>query len=693
MRGVGLSSRRRPGIALPLAALLLAACAATPSPSLTTSPGTSPSAAPGSSTPGTSTSAPQTNPAAGNRIVVGVWGPPFVLPPFVYMSNAFPFRPPLRADLVVQLAYNGLYRYNETLDAVPDLAAAPCDIAADKVTITCTLVNTTFHDGTPLTANDVVFTYELVRRHPECGLGLSTCLDMLESVTARDDHTVEFRLNAANATFLTLALPNVMIDSEANVRASYQPLADRAASLDPEDFEGLAGQIVDALNPPPPDPSASPAATTPGPPDCDALVASADELLTSAGLEIPQHGWFEFDGGPFDACLYADYVSGRLAAVGASLRTSGLDAISLAYPALSLNQHPVGTGPFRFTGVVDGNRGQYEAFDGYHFGRPASEGVEVVFTHDDAVISEGLQSSAIDWAPLSPPMYQQAKDLPGLQFVRYPAEAYTLIGYNLRPGSLFADHDIRSALELCIDKPATVAAATNGEGDVIYSPIDPISWAFEPDLRHSVRDVPGAKALIESAGWTMGADGVYARAGRRLSADIVVPATDPRRSTFLDLTAEQVKDCGMEINAIKLDADTVLGPRGVLTYPHLVPGTDKPVDGVLITFAHGFDPDDPSWSSKNISSAENPAGPNFMGFADPEVDDLLAQGIATYEQRERARIYRQLQEVLAREQPVLFAWGNRTNEALNSNVHLTDGPINLGSRMWWWQLEKLSLAP
>jgi len=82
-----------------------------------------------------------------------------------------------------------------------------------------------------------------------------------------------------------------------------------------------------------------------------------------------------------------------------------------------------------------------------------------------------------------------------------------------------------------------------------------------------------------------------------------------------------------------------------------------------------------------------------MGFADPEVDDLLAQGIATYEQRERARIYRQLQEVLAREQPVLFAWGNRTNEALNSNVHLTDGPINLGSRMWWWQLEKLSLAP
>jgi ABC-type transport system substrate-binding protein len=622
--------------------------------------------------------------------VIGIWAPPFVAPFFDYISNAFPFRPPLRGDLTVQLAYNGLYRYNETLDAVPDLAAAPCDIAADQVTITCALVNTTFHDGTPLTARDVAFTYELVRRHPRCGLGLSTCLDMLESVSAKDEHTVEFRLKAPNATFFTLALPNVMIDSEANVRASYQALADKASSLDPADYEALAAQILEAVHPTPPDPSATPPAETPGPPDCDTFVASADELLISAGLEVPPHDGFEFGGG-FDACLYAEYVSGRLAAVAASLRTSGLDAISVAYPALSLNQHPIGTGPFRFTGVIEGNRGQYEAFDGYHFGRPAADRVEILFTHDQAVITGGLQSGAIDWAPLSPDLYQQVRDIPNLQFAGYPAEAYTLIGYNLRPGALFADHDLRSALELCIDKPATVAAATKGEGDVIYSPIDPISWAFEPDLRHSVRDVPGAKALIESAGWTMGADGVYAREGRRLSADIVVPASDPVRTTFLDRVAEQAKDCGFEINALKLDSDTVLGP--VLTYPHLVPGTNKPVDGVLITFAHGFDPDDPSWDSKNVSSADNPAGFNFMGFADPEVDDLLAQGIATYDQRDRARIYRQFQEVLAREQPVLFAWGNRTREAIDSHIRLTDGRINLSSRMWWWQLEKLTLTP
>jgi ABC-type transport system substrate-binding protein len=589
----------------------------------------------------------------------------------------------MRADVIVQLAYNGLYRYeSDELDAVPDLAAAPCDIAADKVTITCTLINTTFHDGTRLTADDVVFTYELVHRHPnECSpdgysLGFSTCLDMLESVQAKDERTVEFRLKAPNATFFSLVLPNVMIDSRANIEAAYKPLADRAASLDPDAFDSVAQQIYDDLG--------SDA------PQCGSVDA-ADQLLTSAGLPTFPHEQFALDGEPFDACLYSEVVADALTGIAASLRTTGLDAISAAYHALANNQHPVGTGPFRFVRVENGNRAVFDAFDEYHFGRPAAAGIDVLITHDTEVISQGLESGSIDWAPLNDPLYLKFKDDPDLRIAEYAAEAYALVGYNLRPGALFADKALRSALELCIDKPATVQAATSGRGDVIYSPIDPISWAFQPDLRHSERDVPAAKGLIESAGWMLAADGVYTRDGKRLSANIVVPTNPAERSAFLDLVAAQVKDCGIEINVIRVDQGTVLNK--VLTYPHLLPGTDQPVDGVSIYFAHGFDPDDPSWDSKSITTEANPRGANFMGFSNPEVDRLLAEGIATYDKRERARIYRQLQEVLASEQPVLFAYGLRAGEALDARLRLTDGPIDLGSRMWWWELEKLTLAP
>ena len=142
---------------------------------------------------------------------------------------------------------------------------------------------------------------------------------------------------------------------------------------------------------------------------------------------------------------------------------------------------------------------------------------------------------------------------------------YSLLAYNLRPGSLFAEHALRSAVELCIDKPATVDAATNGTGDVIYSPIDPISWAFQPDLRHPQRDVAAARRLIESAGWVEGDDGVYVRDERRLAADVYVHADDTQRTRFVDLVAEQVRDCGIELNVVRADPVTVLEP--LLTYP------------------------------------------------------------------------------------------------------------------------------
>ena len=242
--------------------------------------------------------------------------------------------------------------------------------------------------------------------------------------TAKDERTVEFRLKTPDATFFTLVLPNVMIDSKANVEAAYKPLADRAASLDPNAFDDLAQQIYDDLG--------SDA------PKCGSTDA-ADELLTSAGLPTYPREQFALDGAPFDACLYSEFVAERLVGVAASLRTTGLDAISAAYHALAINQHPVGTGPFRFVRIEDGNRAVFDAFDGYHFGRPAAAGVDMLITHDTEVIAQGLESGAIDWAPLSKPLYRQFRDDPDLQLTEYPAEAYGLIGYNLRPGALFAD--------------------------------------------------------------------------------------------------------------------------------------------------------------------------------------------------------------------------------------------------------------
>ena len=78
-----------------------------------------------------------------------------------------------------------------------------------------------------------------------------------------------------------------------------------------------------------------------------------------------------------------------------------------------------------------------------------------------------------------------------------------------------------------------------------------------------------------------------------------------------------------------------------------------------------------------------------MGYSNPDVDRLLDAGIATSDQRERARIYRDLQLLLADDQPVLFAWAPRIREVLSAGVGLTTGEIDRSSLNWWWQPEKL----
>jgi ABC-type transport system substrate-binding protein len=634
------------------------------------------------------TTAPEPSPTpsapvqAAGEIVVGLATPVFAPPPFFTISNTTSagFRPPgARPDLATQLVYNGLYRYDDSLAPVPDLAAEPCEVAADQVTITCVLVETTFHDGTPLTADDVAYTFELGRRHPDCLWAFGECFgDVLESVTALDERTVEFKLSAPDATFLTLILPSVMIDSRAVIEAAYAPLGELAPSLDPAEYHRAADAIFEPLG--------SDA------PDCEAPLADAEALLQAAAVEPLPRDQFNQADGAFDACMYAEWSAVLLDDLARSLEATGLDAIALAYQALSFNRAPVGTGPWRFVGVEDGTRAIFEAFEGYHLGPPATSRIELRVIRDIAAAPDAMRNGELHWLTLPfvlPEMYDELRGEADMQFVNFPDATYFMLAYNLRDEMLFADGNLRAAVELCIDKPATVDAATDGTGDVLYSPVDPISWAYQPDLPRPERDVGAARELIEASGWVEGDDGIYARDGRRLATDVFVSGDAAQRVEFMDLVAEQTRDCGIELIVVPADTDTVLAP--ILDFPHVPVGYDEPFDAIFLGWAHGFDPHDDLWHSRSATSAEQPQGLNFMGFSNPRVDELLDEGIATYDQRERARIYRELQEVLAEERPVLFGWSARVHEALDARIGLTDGELNLSSRQWFWQLEKLVL--
>ena len=131
------------------------------------------------------TAAPTPEPPAVARI--GYGGSPDTLNPGTAVLT--------EAYTIFALVYDALYTYN--LDGTYSLGLAESvDRSADGLTYTYKIRSgIKFHDGQPLTARDVAFTYNLNKAHAEYPY-MNPYTASMESITAPDDTTVVIRLNA-----------------------------------------------------------------------------------------------------------------------------------------------------------------------------------------------------------------------------------------------------------------------------------------------------------------------------------------------------------------------------------------------------------------------------------------------------------------------------------------------------------------
>ena len=108
---------------------------------------------------------------------------------------------------VAQFLFSGLIRYDRNGNPIPDAAReVPTQrnggISTDGKTITYHLrPNVRFADGVPLTADDVVFTFEQIM-NPRNNVPYHFPYDEAVSVTAPDPHTVVAKLRAPSAPFV-----------------------------------------------------------------------------------------------------------------------------------------------------------------------------------------------------------------------------------------------------------------------------------------------------------------------------------------------------------------------------------------------------------------------------------------------------------------------------------------------------------
>jgi peptide/nickel transport system substrate-binding protein len=324
-----------------------------------------------------------------------------------------------------------------------------------------------------------------------------------------------------------------------------------------------------------------------------------------------------------------------------------------------LMQTMVGTGPFSFVEYIPNTSVTLERFaDYWDAPLPYLDGLELTVAIDPTVRRTALVQGSVDLIEYAP-----VQDLPifeGDDSLAVYGDQNTNIRYmafNLAREP-FDILEVRQAIAMVIDRGPIIQSAVFGGGAPTVTVFPPTYWAGS-EVEIPAPDIEGAKALLAEAGYPDG-----------FSTVLHSWAQYPFLSNAALVIQEQLRQIGIE-------AETDFQENAIYLENYFQGNFDLSVTG---TSAY-VDPNDVI-ESNFASSRTNLAG----SYSNPEVDALIAEGIATTDQEARAGIYQQIQEILLEDLPWVNLFIATQYEAaktyVKDYVHIATG-TNKSIRSVW----------
>jgi peptide/nickel transport system substrate-binding protein len=201
---------------------------------------------------------------------------------------------------------------------------------------------------------------------------------------------------------------------------------------------------------------------------------------------------------------------------------------------------------------------------------------------------------------------------------------------------------MRKAIAMAIDVDALVQGAVFGEGSRMAANMIPTSWAADPDLAPIAFDAEGAAAMLDEAGWVLGADGIREKDGVKASFSIITNAGNTRREAIATLASEYLKAIGVEAKVELLDFNLVLERMDKQDF-----------DAVILGWRNGF-PDDPDQSQLFGAASDVPgSGNNFTSYYSAKFEELqkAALTVPGCAIADRAALYYEAQKLFQEDLP------------------------------------------
>jgi peptide/nickel transport system substrate-binding protein len=180
-------------------------------------------------------------------------------------------------------------------------------------------------------------------------------------------------------------------------------------------------------------------------------------------------------------------------------------------------------------------------------------------------------------------------------------------------------------------------------------------------------DIAGATKLLEEAGYTKGADGIYAKGGKKLSFRFSTTAGNKLRETQGELFQAQMKQMGVDIKIANVDSTKFFGdwlPNG------------------------NFDIADFAWVGTPFTISSNRdvyrcgGGGNYGSYCNKKVDDMFTQANGETDETKSAAIGNQIDQQLTVDMATIPLYTKATFIAYRNtfaNIHdnaSSEGPFN-----------------
>jgi len=341
-------------------------------------------------------------------------------------------------------------------------------------------------------------------------------------------------------------------------------------------------------------------------------------------------------------------------------QTNSIMPVSLINSGHDFTVDPVGSGPYAFVEWRFGDSLHFRAHNDYFDAARAPRIEEVVWR----IIPEGASRTiALEMGEVDYIVEVAAPDIPRMQdnseielFMGMGTQHNGLYLNNENP--MFADLNVRRALDMAIDKDSVVAVGMDGFAIPIWSQV-PVNFAGASERGMNSFDPEGARALLAEAGVDPST----------ISFGII--ASNDARVRMAEVMQANLADLGIHTHVVRMDLATFLDVTTTGDYEAAIANfTSSNLLSYMVGTLH----------------MDSVGGSNRNRIAHSELSDLIDQAVAEVDESARLAIFEAATALANEQTPMVPLFQAMVVRAFNVNLGVPEtsatGGLNVNMMYW-----------